>query len=342
MNLADYLSELLGLYDEVSVPGLGYFVRVRVNAHYNEKEARFYPPYHQVKFVPQPKDDDIFTQYIADKKNISLASSKYFAEKFISKLKEDAARGKFLFADLGAFQTEQDQLVFKPNEKIPADPAFYGYPQVNVYKLGQPLYPEHAKPVFAETTQRPAAITPPEQAIEQQYYEEDAEPKRRLSIWLILLIAFGVIALGLFAVYKFYPQAFDKVKSLYHSVVDKQDASVPVSSHEAKVEPPKKAVIVNDTTAKTVAAVDTTARSHWEIIAGTYANQQVADAAVVHFRRLGVVTRALNLTEAAGPYIKVSAGSYPTNEDAETTRLRLVKEHKLLPSSYSIEIKPKK
>jgi len=115
MNLADYLSELLGLHDEVNVPGLGYFIRNRVNAYYNDTEARFYPPYHQVKFVPQPKDDDTFAQYVADKKNISLASSKYFVEKFIIKLREDASGGKFLFADLGSFQTDLDQLVFKPN-----------------------------------------------------------------------------------------------------------------------------------------------------------------------------------------------------------------------------------
>jgi hypothetical protein len=125
MNIADYLSELLAQHDEVSVPGLGYFVRTRVNAYYNEKEARFYPPYHQVKFVVQQRDDDTFALYIAEKKNISLASSKYFSEKFVSKLKEDAMRGKYLFSDLGLFYTDQDQLVFKPNEKIATDPFLW-------------------------------------------------------------------------------------------------------------------------------------------------------------------------------------------------------------------------
>src|ERR1700748_1781517 len=139
MNLADYLSELLGQYEEVSVPGLGYFVRERVNGYYNDKEARFYPPYHRVKFVGKPKDDDTFAQYVADKKNISLASSKYFAEKFVSKLREQALTGKYLFADLGSFYTEQDQLVLKPNDKITDVRSFYGYPQLNVYKQGQPM-----------------------------------------------------------------------------------------------------------------------------------------------------------------------------------------------------------
>src|SRR5215469_6841220 len=115
MNLADYLSELLGIQDEVNVPGLGYFIRTRVNAYYNDSEKRFYPPYHQIKFVGQPREDDSFAQYVADKKNISLASSKYFVEKFITKLREDASHGKYPFADLGSFQMDVDQLVFKPN-----------------------------------------------------------------------------------------------------------------------------------------------------------------------------------------------------------------------------------
>src|ERR1700743_1058914 len=103
MNIADYLSELLSQHDEVSLPGLGYFVRERVNGYYNDRLAKFYPPHHRVKFVEELRDDDIFVQYVADKKNISLASSKYFVEKFISKLKEDAIAGTYIFSDLGQF-----------------------------------------------------------------------------------------------------------------------------------------------------------------------------------------------------------------------------------------------
>ncbi len=163
MNLADYLSELLGQYEEVSVPGLGYFVRERVNGYYNDKEARFYPPYHRVKFLPQLKDDDTFAQYVADKKNIALASSKYFAEKFVSKLKEQALAGKYLFADLGLFYTDHDQLVFKPNDKIADDPSFYGYPPINIYKVTQ-LGDAHTQPAFVRPVTTPLIPVQPVQS----------------------------------------------------------------------------------------------------------------------------------------------------------------------------------
>ena len=150
MNIADYLSELLLEYSEVSVPGLGCFIRVRKNAWYDDKAAKFYPPYYQVKFVTQQKDDDLLVKYLAGKKNISIASSKYFSEKYISDLKEQAANDKIAFAELGWFVTENNELVFKPNDKLSNDHSFYGYPPVNIYKLGYKPAKLEEQPARAE------------------------------------------------------------------------------------------------------------------------------------------------------------------------------------------------
>ena len=88
MDLGVYISELLGLRGEVSLPGIGYFAQVRVNGYYNEQENKFYPPAHEVSFEPQSKEDEGLAQYISDKKNISLASSKYFIDKYVAGLKQ--------------------------------------------------------------------------------------------------------------------------------------------------------------------------------------------------------------------------------------------------------------
>ena len=326
MNIADYLSELLGMHDEVSVPGLGYFVRTRVNAYYDDKESKFYPPYHQVKFVPQPKDDDTFTQYVADKKNISLASSKYFAEKFIGKLKEEAAKGKYLFADLGLFYTDKDlQLVFKPNERVAADPAFYGYPEINMYKLGQPLSPGDAKPVFTATVSTPVAVAAPAQTIQQpQYFEEETEHERHVNVWLIILIALAVIALAIFGVYKLYPPATAKMNTLYHKIIGKQDdTTAQVSRHVIKADTAKKIAPVKDTTVKTIipaaTPTDTVKRSAWAVIVMACGNPQVAETAVKHFKALGLINaRSLNLSEIPGRKIKVAGGVFFNQNEADS------------------------
>ena len=78
MDVGYFISELLGQHGNVSVPGLGYFTHTRVNGYYNEAEETFYPPGYSVHFEPQLVEDDSLSQYIADNKHISLASSKYF------------------------------------------------------------------------------------------------------------------------------------------------------------------------------------------------------------------------------------------------------------------------
>lgn len=349
MNLADYLSELLGQYEEVSVPGLGYFVRERVNGYYNDKEARFYPPYHRVKFVPKPKDDDTFAQYVADKKNISLASSKYFAEKFVSKLREQALTGKYIFADIGLFYTDQDQLAFKPNDKIADDPAFYGYPQLNVYKQGQPMNEQYSRPAFANTAPTPTLPPQPVQpVIDEPYFEEEAERKRGVNIWLIVLIAILVIALAVFGVYKFYPEVFDKVGSALH-VTKKADTVAPVYRREVKADTVGKTAVVppKDTAAKTAAqpvasapAQDTVKKASWVIVVISYRQEKFAAPEINRLKAKNIDARVLSKNEAAGTRVKVATTTvYPSEAEAEAARSVLVKAGKIPATSSVLPLK---
>lgn len=347
MNLADYLSELLGQYEEVSVPGLGYFVRERVNGYYNDKEARFYPPHHKVKFVPKPKDDDTFAQYVADKKNISLASSKYFAEKFVSKLKEQALTGKYLFADLGLFYTEQDQLVFKANDKITDDPAFYGYPQLNIYKQGQPLNEQNSRPAFANTVAA-APPVPIQPVIDEPYFEDEADRKKGLSVWMIILIAVTAIALAIFGIYKFYPEAFDKVGAVFNRSANKADTGASVYRHEVKADTVKKAAHAQakDTTLKATgpvaqptAAVDTVKQPSWAIIVKTFRQERFATEEVNKLKAKNVDAKILTKEQAAGPRLKISVGIYSTQAEAEAAKTVLVNAGKIPKDSYSLQLK---
>jgi hypothetical protein len=346
MNLADYLSELLGQQDEVSVPGLGYFVRSRINAHYSDSEARFYPPYHQVKFVPQAKEDDTFAQYVADNKNISLASSKYFVEKFIGKLKEDAAQGKYLFADLGSFQTEQGQLVFKPNDRIPADPAFYGYPPVGISKVGAPLSVDTKKPVFNQTQTAPPVTASPQPAqpvAQPEYYEEEVEPKKRVSVWLIILIAVVLLAAGVAVFFKLNPEVFDKVKGKFESLTGKTAVVAPVVKPATKPDTAKKTAALTDTSKqKVVAPKDPVKPSRFEIIIGNYGSPATAETAVKYFKNRGVNAKILTLSDAPGPLIKVSGGTFSTADSALNAMNELIRRRRIKPNSYTQEIKPQK
>ncbi|MDB5006589.1 MAG: hypothetical protein JWP45_982 [Mucilaginibacter sp.] len=389
MNLADYLSELLGQHDEVSVPGLGYFFRERLSSYYNEREAKFYPPRHQVKFVPELRDDDTFAQYVAAKKNISLASSKYFAEKFVSQLRDQAAAGSYLFADIGSFHTDQNQnLVFKPYDKVPNDPDFYGYPPINIYK-SVPVAINHQayhEPVVSPVINEPPVInmppvadlppiaddeeainTPPEESAppvlttppivsaqplqslqDQNYFEEEPEIKKRSNIWLIVLISITVLALALFGVYKFFPDTADKLGETYHKIIDKQDTAVPVYRHEIKVDTIKKVKPVTDTAIKAAATAtpvrgpavaDTVKPSHFEIV--EYKSRSLGSVNA-EIRRLKVkgINAKLITDDGSGPLLKVSAGTFTTELDANAARIVLEHARKIRKNSQVEEIKP--
>lgn len=173
MDVGFYLGELLMQVGEVSVPGLGYFVQARMSGYYDEQDGTFYPPYHQVQFDVQSIDDDALAQYIADKKNISLASARYFCEKYITNLKQQAVVGEISIGNLGWFYTDQGQLTFRPADKLIDDTIFYGYQAIKMGKATSAPEPEPEKPVIT----RPDLIYPTRYPKQEAAPEPEPEPE---------------------------------------------------------------------------------------------------------------------------------------------------------------------
>jgi|GEM_PF-789346 len=132
MDLAVYINELLGLEGEVNVPGIGHFAHTRINGYYNEKENKFYPPTHKVNFDPETKANDRLATFISDKKNISLASAKYFIDKYVNGLKQQIPAQNVDIAGLGQLYLNGSTIGFKDNLAKESDPAFFGLKPVSV------------------------------------------------------------------------------------------------------------------------------------------------------------------------------------------------------------------
>ena len=165
MDIAYYLSELLEQLGEVNVPGLGSFTRVRVDGYYNGDEGRFYPPTSKLEFTQQYVDDDVLTQYIGVKKRISLASSKYFTEKYITGLKQEVISREIPFAELGSLYFSNGRIQFRAAQALP-DPEFYGYPTISLNKKSaEPAY-HYEEPV----------VTPEPGEVEEELHEHIYEP----------------------------------------------------------------------------------------------------------------------------------------------------------------------
>ena len=346
MNLADYLSELLEENTEVSVPGLGYFIREHISAYYNQTEARFYPPHHKIKFIDELKADDLLVEYIAGKKNISLASSKYFAEKFVNKLREDAAAGRQLFSNLGNFRLTNNRLIFEPNNELPDDPDFYGFPVIEIAKLSGPV----KSFVTSSPVDQAIIAKPDEEAIttipQPQYYDDEPEEKKSSYLWLIIAAIVIVLCAAAFVVYKLNPGLYNKYLS---------PAKSPVV-HKTIIAPPPEVRrdTIKDTTAKlppradtssqnaslSVTNPDTVHNTKFELIIATFQKYETkkADLALKKFIVKGVDARIVN--DVPGPRIKISAGAFANYNSADSLRTVLLKTGKINQKTLVKKVNP--
>jgi hypothetical protein len=373
MDIANYLSELLGQHGEISVPGLGYFVHVRVSAQYNEAERKFYPPGFKIQFEPQPVEgDDVLTNYIAEKKKISLASSKYFTDKYITSLKQEASLQEVPFADLGWFFMDKGRVAFKSRVSNTGNADFYGYEPISIKKLNQTAEPE--KPVVVPATApsvpvvalapdtlpvetpavvpayEPLPLPPPirsaAQTVDQpeQYYDDEPEHKRGLSIWAIVLIVLVVLAGAAFAVYKFKPELLHLNKGEQMQLPAEQPKTVVKKDTDTV----KKVVTTPKDTAKAISkpdsalnkstpVVDATPKTEFAIFVGSFKTASKSALFIKDLKKRGVDAQILT-GPGTGPRIKVIIGGFATSADAEAKKTELINAKKIDKGSYSQQI----
>ncbi|MGN8070772.1 SPOR domain-containing protein [Mucilaginibacter sp. SG564] len=357
MDIANYLSELLGRHSKVGVPGLGSFTQVRVNGYYNSVEGKLYPPGYQVQFSPDPFDDDTLVEHIAQKKNISLASSKYFTEKYITSLKQDAAFKEVPFASLGWFYTNNGEITFKAGENHNEGPEFYGLTPIPIKKLNPEKGPESPVPAPLPFTVAPQPIAPvstsPAPTADQPevYEDEETEEKTRsTSPWLIALIILVIIAAAAFGLYKYNPALFSFMKQPAKPGTE-QPKTKPAAAADSADDSNKTAAPILDTQAKAISKPDTalkktvaaadTGKPEYVIFAGSFKTQTKSNEAVKIYKSVGVDARTWH-APGSGKRIKVIIGSFATSAEAEAERLKLIKEKKISKDSYSQEINEKK
>ena len=336
MDLAVYINELLGLQGEVNVPGIGHFAQVRINGSYNEKEKKFYPPAHKINFDPEYQNDESLAKYISEKKNISLASSKYFIEKYVIGLKQQLAAGKVEIAGLGHIYTSGSSLGFSESSNSKEnDPAFFGFKPVNIPAAEKPAVSyapppvvekekveEAAAPVpVIENTNtelvndrvpppppRPTVIEETEVPEEPEYEYEEPEQKNRNTTWIALLLIAIIALLALMGLYKYKPDWFDRSKDKGQTFV-----AVDTTQKAVNADTTKKGATTQDSLAKatalvTNATIDTAAVLHFEILGGAFKTLDQANAVMKRYQNLGLQPRVLKHIQ--GNSYKITLGTY--------------------------------
>jgi len=351
MDIANYLSELLGRYTEVSVPGLGCFSRLRVNGYYDDVQATFYPPGHKLDFDHQPKDDEILTQYIAEKKKISLASSKYFTEKYINGLKQELALHEVPFAQLGWFYMQEGKIAFRPQEQAAgSDPLFFGLTPITINKVNYvpppPPPPPLPSAITLQQTYTPPLATTTTVNDQPEYIEDEPEVKRNGNIWIIIALVVVALAAAVFGVYKYNP-------ALLH-LNDKDTTEEPRIEKPQTTPPVKPDSIKRDSTPtvadtakaisqpvealnKPAAKTDTIAKPEFAIFLGSFKTETKSEAVVKDYKRIGIDASILK-GPGTGPRIKIIIGGFSSSDEAEAMRKKLILQGKITKDTYSKQI----
>ena len=371
MDLAVYISELLGLEGEVIVPGIGNFAQTRINGYYDEKENKFYPPTHKINFDPEHRADERLATFISDKKNISLASAKYFIEKYVNGLRQQVVLNKVDVAGLGQLYLNGSTIGF--NEDAPSkenDPAFFGLKPVEVEVLvekpsvqytpppvktpDEKAVPSVADPVMTDLVNdrippppppKPTVIEKAEEPPEEEYVYE--EPVRRSNnTWIAVLLILIIALLALMGLYKYKPEWFDRSKEKPQTFVAVDTtAQQPVEQKAVNTDTTKVAT-KQDSLTRALALVTgntntvDTAAVRWEVIGSSFETQAAAEHAIENYKSIGL--EAEIVTGAPGKRIKLTLGTYKTEKDAEEARAALIKTGKVKKDIYTLKIKPKK
>lgn len=164
MDLAVFIGELLRQRGSLAVPGLGRFSQVRIHGYYDEDRSVFHPPHYETSFEELDARDTALSEYLSSRKNISVTSSDYFIDKYVSDIKKQASRETVQVDQLGWFHLNDKRLNFRPNP-MPStyEQAYFGLPELEVNKIWDQLsgFRRPQQPVY---TQPSAPVTAPEPA----------------------------------------------------------------------------------------------------------------------------------------------------------------------------------
>ncbi len=365
MDVGYYLGELLMQRGEVTLPGLGIFSQMRMSAYYDESNNLFYPPYNKVHFEAQADGNDAeLANYLVTKKGISAASAKYFIEKYIANLKQQAILADIPLGNMGVFYMERAELAFKANDRLENDSELFGLAPVTVFKADaipadeEPvstsilLYPPEPRPEsvalppieenteeeIAEETEHDDTFQPGyDEAFLELPEEEEEERRGPLRAILITIVVLAVVGGGLFALYRYEPNTFDKLQFWKNNTPD-----TPVKARPNTIVIPGIDTLHTDSTKTaldtTAKLIDTVSAKRFELISGKgFKNLWGANEALKKYRAMGLKDARL-LEDFQGRLIKISIASFNSLSECEALRMKLIEEGKLTKGARTIEV----
>jgi len=168
MDLSVYITELLNEHGTISIPHIGVFTQVRKRGYYNTDEGKLYPPYFQTEFEQKPVADDRLLQHLIEKSKVSAASARFFMDRYVQNILQQAELGEALIGKLGWLSKDFDTLTFRPAVNEDASSAAFGFAPVSINTETGPIAEQlpvepqtEVPPVTPELTPLVTEVIPP-------------------------------------------------------------------------------------------------------------------------------------------------------------------------------------
>lgn len=337
MDIGYYISNLLRQEDEVSVPGLGTFMKVRIAGSYDKASNTFRPPSYQISFKATTSDHNSLSRYISGQKQLSVSSAEYFIEEFSSHLSELlSSSGLAEIKSLGTIRKNNEALDFEASENLEIGGIFYGLKPLSDYKSKPDDGGYHAAEETLLVQEEEEKVLLPE--------DETEEREKRSSLPLIIAIIIPVIIMGAILLYYFNPQVHNAVQQFISDTfpATEQPAAAPAPAAD-------QSVILADSTLNTADTLsgnsdslasntnipaqplnDQAASSApadegltFEIIGAAFAKKDEAEKYIKQLSSKGIEAKIIE--NMPGRMIKISLGSFKDESSAQVELIRIQK-----------------
>ena len=332
MDIGFYIADLLRNQDEVSLPGLGTFTKVRVPASYDRESNSFIPPGYHITFNNASVIYNSLSEYISIHKNLSQSSAEYFVNKFTSTLVDLLqTTGIAEIKPLGIIRQQDDTVSFEASDNIEISGRFYGLKPVMERKEA---FPSHTVEILNEEI----VAEQKEEILEDELVVEESEGNglKTIIIGSILLL---FIAAGL--LYAYNPAVKNLITGLFSPaasteslpVQDTLNSSMPVVIPDSTIAEDETALgdtSLADSSALSQKSIDAIPDSlieiqpTYEIIGAGFTKKSEAENYIKQLATKGIPARIAE--KIPGRLIKVSLGSFEDEQSAQKELRKLQKQ----------------
>jgi len=169
MRLSHYISDLLFQHDCVTIPGFGSFLGNYKSAEYDFKEEKFYPPFKQISFNSQIKNNDGFlAKHISKELNLSYEDSLKKIHQRVIDWNQKLQSQTIALKNIGElYLNSENKIVFSPSKTVNHLKDSFGLTTVYVSQLADykssnadtvKSIPTYFKPVQKSNLFKTAAI----------------------------------------------------------------------------------------------------------------------------------------------------------------------------------------